>query len=68
MLYTPENIDIDAFEKALGQMRQYEYRRLETERMKATAYYEGYEDCISQVKSMLHCSNYEKRGDDANTA
>lgn len=64
MQYTPKNIDIDAFEKVLDQVRQNEYRRLETEKMKATAYYEGYEDCISQVKSMLHCANYEKRGDD----
>lgn len=61
MQYTPKNIDIDAFEKALDQVGKNEYRRLETEKMKATAYYEGYADCILQVKSMLHCSNYEKK-------
>ena len=65
MLYTPENIDIDAFEKALVQVRRDEYRRLEAAKMKAAAYYNGYEDCISKVESMLHCDLYEKRGDDA---
>lgn len=63
MDYTPENIDIAAFEEALKQSREFQrtglYRKVDAER----AFFEGYSKCVDEVISMLHCSNYEKSGD-----
>ena len=59
--YTPKNIDIDAFEKALMKSRELEQRRLSSAREKAQAYYDGFDACVDEVVSMLHCANYEKR-------
>lgn len=64
MNYTPKNIDIDAFENALFESREIEKRRLCVETARAQAYYDGFDSCVSQVVSMLHCSNYEKRNEE----
>ena len=61
MKYTPKNIDIEAFENALMQSRKVEERRLCAAKMQAQAYFDGFDACLSEVVSMLHCSNYEKR-------
>ena len=61
MQYTPKHIDIEAFEKALNDARATEERNLFIKQERAQSYYRGYEDCVSQVISMLHCANYEKR-------
>ena len=64
MKYTPKNLDIAAFEAGLEMLRDIERANLETEKVKAQAYYDGFAACVFQVKSMLHCSNYEKKGGD----
>lgn len=59
MDYTPENIDIPAFEEALRDERRYQQNELRIACEKAEAYFRGFEGCITCVSSMLHCSNYE---------
>lgn len=61
MEYTPKNIDIPAFEKALMDSRNYQQQQLLLAREKAQAYYDGYDACVQDVIGMLHCANYEKR-------
>lgn len=62
MDYTPENINIPAFEDALKDHRDYQHWQLRIAQEKAQAYFAGYEQAIEDVRSMLHCANYEKRG------
>ncbi len=61
MEYTPENIDIPAFEDALKQKRDFQGSELRRKVATAQAFFEGYEKCVYDVIDMLHCSNYEKR-------
>ncbi|MBR7150426.1 MAG: hypothetical protein IKD01_05365 [Oscillospiraceae bacterium] len=60
MDYTPENIDIPAFEEALKQSREYHRAELYRKFGVACAFYDGYAQCVDDVITMLHCSN-EKR-------
>lgn len=60
MEYTPENIDIPAFEEALLQNRNFQSAELRRKVDVAHAFFEGYEKCVFDVIDMLHCSNYEK--------
>lgn len=61
MEYTPENIDIPAFEEALKQAREFHRTEFLRKVDAARAFYDGYAQCVNDVISMLHCSNYEKR-------
>lgn len=61
MEYTPENIDIPAFEEALKDSREFHRTELYRKFDAARAFYDGYAKCVDDVISMLHCSNYEKR-------
>lgn len=61
MDYTPENIDIHAFEDALMKKREFQKWQRMIAVEKADAYFAGYEKALFDVQSMLHCSNYEKR-------
>lgn len=61
MEYTPENIDIEAFEEALLQKRNFHQQLMQAEIDHARSYFSGYEKCVFDVIDMLHCSNYEKR-------
>ena len=61
MEYTPENIDIPAFEEALLQKRNFQGEELRRKIDVDHAFFDGYEKCVYDVISMLHCSNYEKR-------
>ena len=61
MEYTPENIDIPAFEEALKDSLKFQRTELYRKMDAARAFYDGYANCVDDVISMLHCSNYEKR-------
>ena len=61
MDYTPEGIDIPAFEDGLMQKREYQKWKRAIAVEKADAYFSGYDQALFDVQGMLHCSNYEKR-------
>mgnify|MGYP002542438052 CR=1 FL=1 len=60
MSYTAERIDTEKFESALDNHKRYQEELKRTAVEKANAQYEGYCQCLEDVRSMLHCSNYEK--------
>ena len=61
MSYIAEHIDTEKFEAGLDSHKRYqeELQRMAIE--KANAQYEGYCKCLDDVRSMLHCSNYESK-------
>lgn len=59
--YTAEHIDTEKFEAGLESHKRYQEELQRTAIEKANARYEGYCQCLEDVRSMLHCSNYEKR-------
>lgn len=59
MSYTAEHIDTERFEAALDSHKRYQEELQRTAIEKANARYEGYCQCLEDVRSMLHCSNYE---------
>lgn len=59
MNYTAEHIDPEKFEAALDSHKRYQEELQRTAIEKANARYEGYCQCLEDVRSMLHCSNYE---------
>ena len=61
MNYTAEHIDLEKFEAGLGSHKRYQEELQRTAIEKANAMYEGYCKCLEDVRSMLHCSNYESR-------
>ena len=62
MDYTPENIDIPAFEDGLKDKINFQQRKMHLETEKLEAFFSGYEKAIYDVRSMIHCANYEKMG------
>lgn len=60
MNYTAEHIDPEKFEAGLDSQKRYQEELQRTAIEKANAMYEGYCKCLEDVRSMLHCSNYEK--------
>lgn len=60
MNYTAEHIDTEKFEAGLDSHKRYQEELQRTAIEKANARYEGYCQCLEDVRSMLHCSNYEK--------
>lgn len=60
MNYTAEHIDPEKFESALNSKKRYQEELQRSAIEKANAQYEGYCQCLEDVRSMLHCSNYEK--------
>lgn len=61
MNYTAEHIDPEKFEAGLDSHKRYQEELQRTAIEKANAHYEGYCKCLEDVRSMLHCSNYEKQ-------
>ena len=59
MNYTAEHIDTEKFEAGLDSHKRYQEELQRTAIEKANAQYEGYCKCLEDVRSMLHCSNYE---------
>lgn len=59
MNYTAEHIDTEKFEAGLDSHKRYQEELQRTAIEKANARYEGYCKCLDDVRSMLHCSNYE---------
>lgn len=59
MNYKAEHIDTEKFEAALDSHKRYQAELQRTAIEKAKAQYEGYCKCLEDVRSMLHCSNYE---------
>lgn len=59
MNYTAEHIDPEKFEAALDNHKRYQEKLQRTAIEKANARYEGYCQCLEDVRGMLHCSNYE---------
>lgn len=60
MNYTAEHIDPEKFEAGLESHKRHQEELQRTTIEKANARYEGYCQCLEDVRSMLHCSNYEK--------
>lgn len=61
MNYTAEHIDAVKFEEGLKVHRDFQMdtKRLATE--KAQSFFDGYEKALDDIRSMLHCSNYESQ-------
>lgn len=57
--YNAEHIDVEKMEGALDNFRRYQQETQRTTIEKANAYYAGYDKALEDVRSMLHCSNYE---------
>lgn len=57
--YNAEHIDVEKMEGALDNFRRYQQESQRTAIEKANAYYAGYDKALEDVRSMLHCSNYE---------
>lgn len=60
-MYTAELIDVDKFENGLDSNRRFQEEMLRLAEEKANAFYSGYNKCLEDVRSMLHCSNYESK-------
>lgn len=67
MNYTAEHIDPEKFEAGLEGHKRYQEEVQRTTIEKANARYEGYCQCLEDVRSMLHCSNYEKTAENKET-
>lgn len=67
MNYTAEHIDTEKFEAALDNHKRCQEELQRTAIEKANARYEGYCQCLEDVRSMLHCSNYEKTAENKET-
>lgn len=59
MDYTLKNIDILKFEDGLRDNRDHQQWMLRIAEEKAQAFFAGYVKALTDVQSMLHCSNYE---------
>lgn len=60
-MYTAEHIDVEKFESGLDSNRRFQEEMLRLAEEKANAFYSGYNKCLDDVRSMLHCSNYESK-------
>lgn len=60
-MYTAEHIDVEKFENGLDSNRRFQEEMTRLEQEKASAFYRGYDKCLDDVRSMLHCSNYESK-------
>lgn len=65
MSYIAEHIDTEKFEAGLDSHKRYQEELQRTSIEKANAQYEGYCKCLEDVRSMLHCSNYESKEKEA---
>lgn len=61
MEYIAEHIDPQKFEDGLQDHRNYQMQEQRLTVEKARSFSEGYEKAIEDVKSMLHCCNYESK-------
>ena len=59
--YIAEHIDPEKFEEALDKNRRFQQEELRLQVEKANAFFAGYEKALEDVRSMLHCCNYESK-------